>query len=160
MSYLDSGYTNDDDFDEKEKDIDQEIENCRKILDEGDIYQAIERVEEIIQLCIENERYSSGLDIVNRLLEISPYNSEYWLKKGTLLNGLCEFEEALLAFEKSLSLNPGDADVYIEKSIAEENIGEISRAKESLQAAIDMDSQNSDAYFSLGILFQRQNNWW
>ena len=40
MSYLDSGYTSDDDFDEKEKDIDQEIENCRKILDEGVLFRS------------------------------------------------------------------------------------------------------------------------
>ena len=91
MSYLDSDFSGDGSYKEKDQDIDEEIDRCRKILDEGNIYQSVEAIEEIIQLCIENERYSSGLDILNRLLQISPYNSEYWLKKGTLLNGLCQF---------------------------------------------------------------------
>ena len=34
------------------------FDNCKKILDEGNIYESIEDIEEIIQLCIENERYS------------------------------------------------------------------------------------------------------
>ena len=69
--------------------------------------------EELTQICIENERFEDGLYFANAVLEIAPYNSDYWMKKGTCLNNIFEFENALECFNKALSLNPSDSELLL-----------------------------------------------
>lgn len=99
MSFFDSDYSNDEEFNLPDYKIDEEIASCKKILESGYIYDSIERIEELIQSCLDNERYEDALFLLEKLLEVFPYNSEYWLKKGIVLNGLFRFSEALLAFD-------------------------------------------------------------
>ena len=68
-----------------------EILRVKSVIEQGNIYSVIESIEEAIQICIENDRFADGLFLSDKLLDVFPYNSEYWLKKGVMLNGLFRF---------------------------------------------------------------------
>ncbi|MEM4649334.1 MAG: tetratricopeptide repeat protein, partial [Candidatus Bathyarchaeia archaeon] len=155
MSLYDSEFSQEDNS-ESSDNLEEEIKECKAILENGYIYNSIERIEDLIQDCIDFIRFEDGLYFTNKLLEIFPYNSELWLKKGILLNGLMKFEEAIECFDKALSLNPNDAETLVDKSAAEENMGLYQQAEESLRRVLELDPENEDAYFSLGLLYQRQ----
>lgn len=113
MSYFDSDYSEQGEFFADDKNIDDEIKRCKELVDAGGIFDIMEGAEEVLQLCGENGRFADGLYIVNFLLDVAPYNSEYWFKKGFFLSGLNKFEEAIECFNKSLSLNPGLSLIHI-----------------------------------------------
>ena len=104
MSLFDSEFSNEEEFDLPKEKVDEELASCKKILDSGYIYDSVERIEELIQTCIDVDRFEDALFLLDKFIEIFPYNSEYWLKKGIVLNGLFRFSEALLAYDQSLSL--------------------------------------------------------
>src|ERR1035437_8788547 len=156
MSFFDSYLNNDDDLPVENHKIDEEIKRIKEAAEDGNLYSSVEYVEEIVQHCLEVERYEDGLYLSNKLLEIFPYNSEYWLKKGISLNGLFRFEEAMVCYTKSLSLNPWDSEALIDKAAAEENLGLYDQARESLDLVLVNDPQNEEALFSIGLLLQRQ----
>ena len=157
MSFLDSYLNNDDDLPVENQNIDEEIKRIKELVEYGNLYSSVESVEEMVQFCIERERYEDGLFLSSKLLEIFPYNSEYWLKKGISLNGLFRFDEALLCYSKSLSLNPWDSEALIDKAAAEENLGLYDQARESLDNVLINDPRNEEALFSIGLLLQRQD---
>jgi hypothetical protein len=61
MSFFDSEFSNEEEYDLPFKNLDSEFESCKKILESGYIYDSVERIEDIIQVFIENERYDDSL---------------------------------------------------------------------------------------------------
>ncbi len=137
MAYYNSDYSGES-FYSNNKNINFEIQKYKGLIEKGSIYSCMEAVEETIQNCIDNEKFEDGLYFVNKLLDIAPYNSEYWLKKGAVLNGLFNFEQALDCYNKALSLNPGDSEILMDKAEAEESLGFYKQAKETLLNAIKL----------------------
>ena len=152
MSFFESDFSYDNP--DMSNEFTREIEKCKRLIDEGSIYSCIEIVEEVIQTCVDNAFYEDGIYLVNKLLEVSPYNSEYWVKKGALLNGLFKFDKAIECYNKALSLNPGDSDALIEKAAAEENLGLMDEAKESLETALEREPDNEESLFNLGLIYK------
>ncbi|MFB3056564.1 MAG: tetratricopeptide repeat protein, partial [Ignavibacteriaceae bacterium] len=138
--------------------LNEEINACRNLIESNLLYNSVERVEDVINQCLDYGYITDGLYFVNYLLEISPYNSELWNKKGLLLNFAGNFEQAIECIEKALSLNPGDLDILIDKSAIEENLGNFSQAEEILNSVLRNEPNNEDALFSLGLLNQRREN--
>ena len=97
MSFFDSEFPNDEEFDLPEEKVEEELSSCKKILESGYVYDSVERIEELIQTCIDVDRFEDALYLLDKIIDIFPYNSEYWLKKGIVLNGLFRFSESLLA---------------------------------------------------------------
>jgi hypothetical protein len=64
MSLFDSEYSNEEEFDLPEENVDQELTSCRKILESGYVYDSIERIEELVQTCIEVDRYEDAFHII------------------------------------------------------------------------------------------------
>ena len=91
MSYLDSEY----DFNELpgsgETNLKEQINECRNILENGTVYGNIEMIEDVVQSCLDFDMNEEGLELINGLLEVAPYNSEFWVKKGLFLNALTKF---------------------------------------------------------------------
>jgi tetratricopeptide (TPR) repeat protein len=131
MANFDSDFSGESKFDEINN-IEGDIKRYKELINRGELYNSAEAIEDLINSCQEEGLYEEGLYFIERLLEISPYNSEYWLKKGILLNNIFEPDSALECFERALSLNPADAETYIEKASSEEDVGLFAQAKESL----------------------------
>jgi hypothetical protein len=95
MSILNSDFDDDEYSYEEEKNLDDEINRNKGLISECGIYGCIESIEEIVQVCLESERFQDGFYFINLLLEAFPYNSEYWLRKGSLENAIGNFEESI-----------------------------------------------------------------
>lgn len=81
MSIFDSDHS-DNEFELPDEDLDEELKFCRSILESGYVYDSVDRIEELLQSCIDYDRLEDALYLLEKLIEIFPYNSEYWLKKG------------------------------------------------------------------------------
>ncbi|MCH7827168.1 MAG: hypothetical protein IIC75_04215, partial [Bacteroidetes bacterium] len=71
-------FSSENNFKEFEKNLKAEISSCRKIIDEGKIFLSMETVEGTVDNCVEDENIIDGIYFIDKLLEISPYNSDYW----------------------------------------------------------------------------------
>ena len=78
-------FSSENNFKEFEKNIKEEISSCRRIIDEGKIFLSMETVEETMNNCVESENFIDGIYFIEKLLEVSPYNSDYWYKKGGII---------------------------------------------------------------------------
>ena len=91
MPDFDSDFSSDNKFEDIHN-LEEDIKRYKQLIDKGEIYNSLESIEDLISSCQENELFEDGIYFVDRLLEVSPYNSEYWLKKGILLNNIFESE--------------------------------------------------------------------
>ena len=133
MSFFNEEYDFDEPSENGNENLKEQIEECKKLVDSGAVYGFLDKFDDVIQSCLDNDLNDDGLYLINALLEIAPYNSEYWIRKGLFLNALGYFNESIECFNKALSLNPGDTDALVDRSIAEENIGLFTQAKVSLE---------------------------
>jgi hypothetical protein len=95
MSFFDEDFGFEELSNDEEKNLREEIEECKKLIESGTVYGFFDKFDEIIQACLDNDFNEDGLYLVDALLEIAPYNSEYWIKKGLFLNSLGKFEESI-----------------------------------------------------------------
>lgn len=141
------------------EDLELKIIQSKELVESGNTISSIETIEETIQICLETENVEDGLFLTEAVLEIAPYNSEFWQYKGIFLNNLFEFEEAYYCFVKSLTLNPGDVETLIHKAVTEENLGFAEDATITLNKALEIEPSNEEALFNMGVLFERQENY-
>ena len=59
-----------------------------------------------------------------------------------------DFDEALVAVEKSIELNPDNALSYFSKAIVYHNLGQLRAAYENYDKAIKLDAKMIDAYYN------------
>jgi tetratricopeptide (TPR) repeat protein len=136
-----------------EEEIEERIENTLQIIEDGSIFLALNTIEETLQLCIDYEYPDEGIKIANAVLETVTYNSDFWQYKGTLHNQIGEYEEALLALEKSLELNSFDTETLINHAIALEALGNLNEATKTLEKAMEIEPSNIDVLLSLALIY-------
>ena len=82
MEFYDDYSEEFDDFFIDEKALQSKIDLSFKYLEEGQAVIQTDFIEETIQLCLENEKFDTGLALTDQVLGIFPFNSEYWQLKG------------------------------------------------------------------------------
>jgi cytochrome c-type biogenesis protein CcmH/NrfG len=93
-----------------------------------------------------------------KALEIEPENVEALVHHGLVLEDLQRFEDAMGEYTKAANLAPEDPLPYINLgSILYFHYRRTYEAKEALTKAIELDPQNADAHFNLGVLFADAN---
>ena len=73
---------------------------------------------------------------------------EQWFDEGKLHYQSKHYEEALVAFDQAILLNPQDAPSYHYKSRTLDNLGRNEEALEALEQAIFLDPANAESYAS------------
>ncbi|HZV12347.1 MAG TPA: tetratricopeptide repeat protein, partial [Candidatus Kapabacteria bacterium] len=90
-------------------------------------------LEELIQYCLEHEKFSDALRFADVLLELLPYSGDVWQKRGIALNELDRNEEALEAFNHALALNPADDDLLTQVAAVHCDTGNYETAMEYIE---------------------------
>ncbi|MCU0407226.1 MAG: hypothetical protein MUE64_09755 [Ignavibacteriaceae bacterium] len=62
----------------------EQIEECKKLVDSGAVYGYLDKFDDVIQSCLDNDLNEDGLYLINALIEIAPYNSEYVISMSQL----------------------------------------------------------------------------
>jgi len=78
---------------------------------------------------------------------------EQWLREGTTLHDLMRDEEALIAFEQAIRLDPKNADAYNGKGTALHDLKQYQEALIAFEQAIRLDPNFAIAYRNKGITY-------
>ncbi|MFW6232838.1 MAG: tetratricopeptide repeat protein, partial [Bacteroidota bacterium] len=77
----------------------------------------IEALEELVNYCLENDRFDDALAFCKVWAEYAPYSSDAWHKLGFIYLNLDNFSKAHKYLDKALILNPMDSEALLNKSI-------------------------------------------
>ena len=93
-----------------------------------------------------NNDFESALDMVNKLLDVSPICIEGMYIKSLILNRLDFNEDSLELLNSIISLGYKNDSIFNQKGIVLLNLNSIQSAIESFQQAIDINPTNHDYY--------------
>ncbi|MEM6647307.1 MAG: tetratricopeptide repeat protein, partial [Bacteroidota bacterium] len=68
---------------------------------DGLVYFDSETLEDIATYYFELGEFGQALGVIDRLLEMYPFSSDAWMRRGILLNNLTRHEEALDAYTQA-----------------------------------------------------------
>ena len=89
------------------------------------------------------------------MIEMQPYSSDAWMRRGILLNNLNRHDEALGAYDEALSINPADAETVINRGVTLDNLGRSEEALAAYEGALKLDPLSEEALFNRGITLER-----
>ena len=144
-------------------------------LGENGIYKknrAQEVLNDIANLNMEDEHFRAAYDLINRgeeekgldeiriFLQKNPDVWNAWFMLGWGLRKLGRFDDALQAFEKSLTCEGGEdqVDTYNELAICWMERGDLAKAKKCLETALSRDPENAKIISNLGYLALKEGN--
>lgn len=100
-----------------------------------------------------------GLEEIRKFIEKNPNVWNAWFMLGWGMRKLGRYDEAKLAFEKSLTLEGGEkSDTYNELSICLLEKGDLAGAKKLLEKALAQDCENTKIISNLGYLALKEGN--
>ena len=114
----------------------------------NDWFEAEQRVERAQQLT-ESHRFSEALSELDAALAINPHNAAWHAQRGFLLDELGESEQAVAAYEHSLTIDPDDREVSLALGHALLNMGRFARAANLLQELVRKFPDLESAYCPL-----------
>ena len=85
---------------------------------------------------------------------VSVQDSETWFNEGNALSNLGRYEEAIVAYDKALEINPQYSDAWNNKGIALSYLNRYEEASEACNKAIEIDPQNSNAWNNKGNILK------
>lgn len=103
---------------------------------------------------ISNEEVEKGLDEIRIFLQKNPAVWNAWFMLGWGLRKLQRYEDAVSAFEKSLTCEGGEnqADTWNELSICHMECGNLDKAKDDLNKALAINPESTKIISNLGTL--------
>jgi putative inorganic carbon (HCO3(-)) transporter len=87
---------------------------------------------------------NAALAAYDKALDLAPYVSVYWLRKGELFNAAGRGQEALAAFEDAQKHDPFDVAAARNSGRLAEALGEVDRARRHFERALLLDPLNRD----------------
>lgn len=149
-------------------------EETDEALGENGLYKknrAQQIIDEIDNRNLEDDHFTSAYKLINngeeekgleeiRLFLMNNQNVwNAWFMLGWGCRKIGKFEDAKKAFEKTLTLEGGKiADTYNELAICYMEEGDLQKAKENLQKALNLESENTKIISNLGYLSLKEGN--
>ena len=98
------------------------------------------------------------------LLIVTPYTwsqekAEDWFLKGNTLSRQGRFEEAVVAYKKSIELNPSATVSHFNLALAYKNLNKQKEAAIAFEKTVELEPGNLDARYSLGSVYNHLERW-
>lgn len=142
----------------KEERIPEAIELLKKHL-EKEPYDDDARY--YLGICYYKEKnYDSAIMELSRALELVPHyikKPEVNLYLGLVLTDKGRNEEAIIEYQKALSVQPDNAVAHNSMGVAFKNLGNIDKAIEEYKRAVAIDKSYYKAYNNLGVAYYKKN---
>jgi tetratricopeptide (TPR) repeat protein len=113
-------------------------------------------IEDLVNYCLDNEKFVEAGEFANLWLEYYPYSSEAHTKKGLSALNLDMYETAISSFDNALKFNPNDSEILIYKADALESMNELIIAEQTIEFVLKLDPHNDDAYLIYGSILQKK----
>lgn len=97
----------------------------------------------------QNRKRAALLESIAR----SPDNAQLWTELGNLYFDSRAFEDAINAYEKSLSINPHDPDVLTDLGIMYRETDQFQKAIENFRKASSLDPTHQNSLYNEGVVF-------
>jgi len=114
-----------------------------------------ETLEELVQHCLDREKYTDALRFSDVLIEFVPYSGEAWMKRGIALHELGKDDEAMEAFNRALALSPADEELLAAISETYCDTDDYEKALEYAERALTLNPANEDALWNKAVALQR-----
>ncbi len=113
---------------------------------------------EIARAFLLQGKYERAKEEIDRALELAPDDAAVLTRKGTILNRLGEYEEAVKLLDRSLE-GAQTAVGFLEKGTALEALKRTEEALEALKQAVSLDDECLPALARMGDLFLQQGQY-
>ena len=115
-------------------------------------------IDEGITLLDSNDKYNArkAYDIFSYIERINPNFEDGYYNLGVVYYELKNFEQAILYFQKSLTLNPTSLPATTNLGVCYKELHQYSLAIECFEKALVLDPNYSEAYFNLANVFLLQ----
>jgi len=84
---------------------------------------------------------------------------EQWFQEGNRFSSEGRFEEAVEAYQKSITANPLSPVAHYNLGVAYKNLEKLDKAAESFEKAVALEPVNLDTRVSLGNVYNLQERW-
>ena len=101
----------------------------------------IQTLDTEIEAAIDSKRYYDAKELINESINIEPENPERYIQLGNLEASRGMTEEALVAWESAVALNPNDIGVRFKLAHLYGIVGEDSKAETHLEAVAEIDPE-------------------
>ncbi|MFD0861316.1 tetratricopeptide repeat protein [Sungkyunkwania multivorans] len=107
----------------------------------------------ITDFYIQQENFQKALYYINKAINIDGENVLYWKRNAEINKVLNFYEEADIAYQKTVELGNYELDTWVSWAIVLRKIGEIESAVQTLLQALEFYPENSDIHYHLAGLY-------
>ena len=108
--------------------------------------------EPIEDVASQQRYYTAAVTAYDRALDVQRTDTRTWLQKAVCLNRLHRYDEALECIKYLLRYDKNNAEVYYQKGLAHDGLGDQLAAVDTFAEAIKLDPEHKGAYYRRGIL--------
>ncbi|MFN3781136.1 MAG: tetratricopeptide repeat protein, partial [Candidatus Kapaibacteriota bacterium] len=106
----------------------------------------LNKIEEVIDNCIENGYFKLALRFCNTLLQYNPTSADLLVKKGFVLINLRDYQNATNTLEEALTINPNNSNGLIFLSLIHFNEGNLEKSLNLLDKVLSFEPNNFALY--------------
>jgi predicted TPR repeat methyltransferase len=106
--------------------------------------------------CYQAGRYVDAEKLSLSITEEFPKHQFAWKVLGAALKQMGRINESLIASQKSVQLDPQDAEAYYNLGVILQELGRLNEAEVSLRQAIALKPNYAEAHINLGVIMNEQ----
>ena len=129
----------------------KELEESKKQAE--DALREVERIKHELESVRANSKKQNEYNVA-----IKELSSADWFDKGSALDRAKNYKDAVEAFNKSIELNPQNANAYGNRGVAHYKLGDNQQAINDYDKAIELNPQNAVAYYNRGAAYYALGN--
>lgn len=95
-------------------------------------------------------KYREAINLFNDAIELDPYDAYFYNNRGSAYAKIGKFDLAMEDFNTAISIEPL-AQVFINRALCLLEQGDYYAAKQDAKTAMLLDSENADAYYTIGL---------
>jgi tetratricopeptide (TPR) repeat protein len=98
-----------------------------------------------------NNNLNECIEYYEKAIDLNPHYTEAWYNKGSALDELGRYEEALAAYDHAVDINSQFTRAWYNKGVALGKLGRYGNALTACDKAIDINPQDATAWYNKGI---------